>query len=102
MSRDMNELENACEETAITLASPELRSMVTRLEAFEMCKEAFNEALRPGHMKLTEEVKGLIEALEKIAYESELSSPRHPALEACNFTICAREALEPFEKEGGE
>lgn len=58
----------------------------------------FNEALKPEHMKLTEEVKGLIEALKVFEaalgyYETKLSG----SWQYCDEL--AKEALKPFEKE---
>lgn len=90
----MTDLQKACEETAITLASPELESMVTRLEAFEMCKEAFNEALRPEHIKHTEAVKGLIDLLGQF-----LNSDDAMRILDVDWLNRSEEALKPFEKE---
>jgi hypothetical protein len=76
-------------------------------ESHELCykegfkegyEAAFTEALKPEHMKLTPEVKGLIKVLKK-------ASPKHdsvytPDCTGCNFEILKLDALKPFE-EGG-
>lgn len=59
------ELKEVCENTAVNLAKPMLRDMISRGEAYEMCMVSFKGAIE------SEQVKGLVEALEFYAGQSQ-------------------------------
>jgi hypothetical protein len=108
------ELEKACEEAADKAKQGTgYRRYVTKW-AF---KDGFHTALKPEHMKLTPEVRGLIEALEFYKHSGKTKTIRGkiieydvdvgPLYESYEMPYCdegqtARRALKPFEKEGGE
>lgn len=80
----MNELEKACEKIKKEIYG-DFKDNAERRLGFEY---GFNEALKPEHMKLTEEVKGLIESINEY-FEADGS------IGSENID----KALKPFEKE---
>lgn len=115
----MTELEKACEELTKELISNFAAVCKKHNRDFDepecliiedTVKATFKEALKPEHMKLTEEVKGLIKACEmqrlEISYlyeqagsEVRISKADPEECSVAKAFYFTNQALKPFEKE---